>query len=259
MAQPERFLALYDTHVGSERRSGHRIDLHDSRAIRVALKFAQDFKPHHIILGGDILDCGCISHHNHHKPGRTEGMRLLADAALCRDLVITPVEELASKSLTYITGNHCQWAEDLTDDIPALEGIVGIQPLLKLGTDWKIIPHGGYHRLGKLFFIHGDQISGGTNAARNAVEAYEQNVRLGHFHTYQVSTKTSAVDAKLGKTGVVIPCLCTKDPKYNEGKPNRWMQGFNFGYVDPSSGLFNDYVAIITDGRTVIHGKIYTG
>lgn len=251
----EKFIALYDIHYGFERKAGHKVALHDDRAITAALKFAADFKPDHIILGGDILDCGSISHHNHGKPGAVEGFRLVADAAELRKAVIDPVESIAKKSLTYIIGNHEDWLTDLSDTIPALEGIVGVKPLLNLGKRWNIVEQGEVHRLGKLHFIHGDQIKGGENAAKNAVTAYERNIRLGHFHTFSTYTKTAAADAN-GHTGMVVPCLCKKSPRYVAGAPNKWMQGFLWGYVAP--GMFNDYVSVIVDGKFIALGKEYT-
>lgn len=254
----DKFVALYDIHWGYERRSGHKVALHDEKALNVALQFIEDFKPDHVVLGGDILDCGCISHHNHGKPGATEGFRLLADAKECQEAIIKPVEKAAKKSLTYIVGNHEDWLTDLVDQIPALEGIVDVRSVLNLGKDWKVVEQGDSHTIGKLVFIHGDTVKGGEHSAKWAVNAYERNVRFGHHHTYQVYTKTSAVEAN-GHTGIAVPCLCKKGPKYGGNTPNRWMQGFNWGYVGGPNGSFNDYVSVIVNGTATINGKTYKG
>lgn len=210
-------------------------------------------------MGGDMIDAACISHHNHGKPGATEGLKLLDDAKGGRDLFISPVEKImGNKELVYIIGNHCAWLEDLTDAIPALEGLIDVRSLLKLDQRWNLIPQGEAYNLGKLTFVHGDQLKGGEGVAKAAVIAYERSVRFGHFHTYASYTKTSTIDYKLGKTGVAVPCLCTKNPKYGGGAPNRWAQGFLYGYVQ-SNGNFNDYVSIITDGQAIINGKLYKG
>jgi metallophosphoesterase superfamily enzyme len=253
----ERYLYLTDLHWGYERRGGHKTPLHDQKALNVALEFAKDFKPDHIILGGDMLDCGCISHHNHGKPGATEGFKLLADAKELQQALIKPVEALKPKTLTYITGNHEDWLTDLVDQIPALEGIVDVRSVLNLSEKWKIVPVGEAHRLGKLVLIHGDQVKGGENCAKWATMAYEKNVLFGHFHTHQQFSKTSAVEEH-GHTGVAVPCLCKKGPKYGGGSPNRWQQGFAFGYLG-EGGFFNNYVAIIVNGKAMINGKIYKG
>jgi UDP-2,3-diacylglucosamine pyrophosphatase LpxH len=253
----QKFAFLTDLHFGFERRSGHKVPLHDPKALDCTLSFLQDFKPHHLILGGDILDCGAISHHNNGKPGRTEGLRLLSDARECR-AIIKELEKFGSETSTYIVGNHEDWLHDLEEENPGIEGMFEVRDLLKLDNSWKVIPQGGHHSLGKLTFLHGDQLSGGEQVAKAGVIAYERSIRFGHFHTFQAFTKTSALDLKLGRTGIAVPCLCTKDPKYGEGKATRWVQGFNFGYIH-EDGSYNDYVSVITNGKTCIGGKVYKG
>ena len=56
----------------------------------------------------------------------------------------------------------------------------------------------------------------------------------------------------------MVPCLCTKGPKYGEGSPNRWVQGFNYGYLG-SDGSYSDYIALIVNGRAIVEGKEYRG
>ena len=252
----ERFVALYDLHYGSENRNGHKVTLHDEKAMSIALQFCKDFKPHHVVLGGDILDSGCISHHNHGKPGAVEGLRLMRDAEGLRADFLRPIQDLKAKSYTYIVGNHEDWLNDLSETIPALEGMLDLRVVLDLDKRWKVVPNGEAHKLGKLVFIHGDQVKGGENCAKWATLAYEANIRFGHFHTAQLFTKTSAIDMS-GHTGMCIPCLCKKGPKYGGGSPNRWMQGFSYGYIDSKTGTFADYLVIIVNGRAIINGKSY--
>jgi hypothetical protein len=257
-----RFIALFDAHVGYERRPGESpTPLHDARALRAVQKFAEEFKPHDLVLGGDILDCGVISHHNRSKPGRTEGLRLLRDMKLARELVIEPfAETLAGRapSRTYHIGNHEDWINDLLDKEPGLEDLLDIRESLGLGG-WNIIPQGGLSHLGPyLYFAHGDQIKGGEHVAKAAVLNFERSIRFGHHHTLQAYTKTSPVDAELPKTGVAVPCLCHKNPRYVESKPHRWSQGFLWGYVH-ADGTYSDYVSVIINGRFVANGKEFRG
>lgn len=252
----EKFIALFDLHYGFERKAGHKVALHDDKALSVAIKFAGDFKPDHVILGGDILDCGCISHHNHGKPGAVEGFRLLGDAKECKAAIIDPIEALKPKSLTYIVGNHEDWLNDLVDQIPALEGIVDVRSVLSLGKKWNVVDNGSAFKLNKLVFVHGDQIKGGAHPAKYAVDSFERNIFFGHHHTHQAYTKVSSLDLN-GHTGTAVPCLCKKGPSYGGGSPNRWMQGFLYGYFDGKS--FNATVVIIINGRAIIEGKVYEG
>lgn len=256
-----RFAALYDLHWGYEVRGGHKKALHDPKAWGAVLAFLQDFQPHDLVFGGDILDCGVISHHTKKKPRKTEGFRLLRDATECKEAVILPALSTLAKdaTTTYITGNHEDWLEDLLDEEPGLEGIVNLDTLLGLETFDKVLPQGGMHHLGKLWFAHGDQIKGGgENKAKAAELHFDRNIRIGHYHTYQTYTRTSAVDNKLPKTGTVVPCLCAKDMAYNESAPNKWAQGFLWGYVF-EDGTFCDYVSVITKGRFHALGKTYKG
>lgn len=254
----EKFVALFDAHVGYERRGGHKVAIHDPKALSVAMQFIGDFKPDHVILGGDMLDCGAISHHTKGKPGLNEGLRILGDAKELRETVIDPLEKLVKGRLVYHTGNHEDWLNDLVEETPGLEDLVSVRAILGLKSRWEVMEDGELSKLGKLIFIHGDQLSGGEHMAKSAVISYEANVRFGHFHTFQVYTKTAAIDAN-GHTGVAVPCLCKKGPQYGKGKPNRWMQGFLWGYVNAKDSTFNDYVSIIVGGKAVINGKQYCG
>lgn len=253
-----RFVAAFDLHWGYERRGGHKVALHDHKAINCLLAFIEDFKPHIFVLGGDALDCSVVSHHNHGKPGRTEGLKLLSDAEELRANVLIPIEKLVSGRKIYHIGNHEDWLQDFLDVNPGLEGVISIEKLLGLGSKWEVIPQGKGSSLGKLYFVHGDQIQGGDYSAKAAVIASEKNIRFGHYHTSQEYTKTSFLDVKQAKTGKAIPCLCTKDPKYGEGKPNKWVQGFLFGYL-LEDGTFHDYTAVIINGKTIVGGKVYAG
>lgn len=254
----KRFLFTTDLHFGYERRNGHKVPLHDEKAWTAMIKFAQDFKPHIWIHGGDLMDCGAISHHNHGKPGQTEGLRLLSDAEEGRKLFIQPVEEICKGPLIYIVGNHSAWLQQFTDMYPSLEGIVDLKHLLKLGSRWNIIPQGGVYNLGKLTFMHGDTIKGGEHVAKSAVLNYERSVRFGHFHTFQTFSKTSPIDYKNAKTGIAVPCFARKQPGYGKGAPNKWVQGFDFGYIH-EDGTYNDYVPIILNGKFTANGVTYRG
>jgi len=252
-----KFAALFDIHYGHERRNGHKVPLHDLKAFGATYAFLQDFKPDVIILGGDILDCNPISHHNKGKPGRTEGLRLASDAQGCREDIITPLEALKATKNVYILGNHEDWLSDLAEDQPGLEGLVDAKHLLSLNK-WQVEPQGGRFRLGKLWFMHGDTLGGGANVTRKAVTDGGRSLRFGHFHTYAATTKVSFLDENCGHTAVAVPCLCGREPKYGQGRGNSWVQGFNWGYVN-SDGTFSDYVSVITNGKFAANGKVYRG
>lgn len=254
----EKFVALFDAHWGYERAGGHKVPLHDPKAISVAMQFIKDFKPDHVVLGGDFLDCGSVSHHRLDQAGQLEGLRLLAEANELRAAVIEPLEKLVKGRLIYHIGNHEDWLQDMIDKVPSLEGILDIRPLLKLSDRWEVIEQGKASKLGKITIIHGDTVKGGQYCANAAVTAYERNIRFGHYHTFQMATKTTPIDQN-GHTGIAVPCLCKKGHRYGGGAPNKWMQGFLWGYTNGPEGIFNDYVTVIVNGKAVINGKLYRG
>lgn len=255
---PQSFLFATDLHYGYERVGGHKRPLHDPKAMACFLAAVASFKPDRVILGGDILDCGAISHHNKGKSGRTEGLRLLQDVEECQSLFISRLETSVLGELDFIMGNHEWWLDDQMDEIPGLKGMLSVRRLLNLGPRWTVHPQGSQLDWGKLTFIHGDQLSSGEHCAKNAVTLYERSIRFGHLHTHQVYTKNTPNSRQLAKTGMAVGCLCRKDPSYGRGRPNRWVQGFVYGWVWPD-GHYHDIHATILNGRTVVNGRVIRG
>lgn len=252
----KKFVFLTDLHYGFERRHGHKIALHDEKAMEVALQFVQDYQPDAVILGGDILDCGAVSHHNRGKPGKTEGLRILADGEMCHKEFIQPLlSAVPDASFTYLVGNHEAWLTQLEEELPGLDGMLKLPRLMAL-TNWTIIPEGEHHRLGKLHFIHGNQLSAADHCAKNAVINWGENIRFGHFHTHQTYTLNTPIHNQLGKTAMAVGCLCRKDPSYGKGRPNRWVQGINYGVVF-HDGTFVDQHSVIINGKMLANGKVY--
>jgi hypothetical protein len=256
--KPTRFVALFDLHYGMERKGRKLEAIHDPKALGAVLSFIADFKPQAVVLGGDMLDCGAISHHTRGKPRLTEGLRLLEDFRGLRASLITPLEASGASQLIYHIGNHEDWVNQLVDEYPGLEGVIDVESGLELGAGWQVVPRGGVSRLGKLHFIHGDQLRGGQNPARHAVETFERSIRFGHFHRASLHTKISALDVSDVRTGLGVPGLCRRDPGYGRGAPNGWAIGFLWGWVH-KDGSFNDYLTFIVDGKFTANGKTYKG
>src|SRR5438093_154416 len=121
----EKFVALFDAHWGYEINSSrHKVPLHDEKAVSVAMQFIADFKPDHVVLGGDMLDCGSISHHCKGIAGQLEGLRLITEAKECRDAIVKPLEQQIKGRLIYHIGNHEDWLNDAIDEQPTLDGII---------------------------------------------------------------------------------------------------------------------------------------
>lgn len=258
-----RFIALFDLHFGRERVGGKLKDLHDLRALHAVLEFARDFHPNVVIFGGDLLDCGAVSHHNHGKPGKVEGVKLKDDLVGLEREVMTPVQALRPDRVVWLLGNHEDWIQQHIDSFPGLEGMLDLGDEYGFGggkgprQSWIVRPRGSVEKLGKLHFIHGDQLKT-ANPAKYAVETFERSIRFGHYHRFQAHSKASALDMADVRTGICVPALCRKGQGYTNGAPSPQATGFLWGYVLPD-GTFNDYVSFIVNGKFVANGKVYRG
>lgn len=262
-----KFITTTDTHVGWTRKHGRNVPIHDEKAWNAILKFASDFKPNAWVDLGDGIDCGPISHWNKDRLRGNETLRLIDEVEAYDKLYLTEMENILPTNgiKHWHSGNHIDWVDQFVERNPGLEGIISVEKLLRLKErKWNIFRSNDEEnfisRLGKLSFTHGDKLAGGggTNAAFRAVTQYERNIRMGHYHRFEVATKVSSSDIKDKRTGMVIPALCNKNPHFARNRPNAWMTGFLFGYVF-EDGSFNDVPVIITDGKFCVGGKVYRG
>ncbi len=257
-----RILYTTDSHYGWERVDGVTRPIHDRKAHEIVLAVASDFKPTHVVIGGDGVDAGAISHHNKGKPRVTEGLRLGKDAKAYRDEFLTPLERSHPKAFKrYHLGNHERFLDDALDELPGLEGVVSIKGLLGLADNgWDVIPLGEVSKIaGRLYFMHGDQVRGGQYYAKWAVESYGRSVIFGHFHSSQRYTKHNAIDATDVHRGFAIGCLCRRDPGYGRKAPNKWSQSFALVEEDCATGQFQVTEVDIFRGKAVWNGKVYRG
>ena len=255
-----RFVAFGDLHYGWEKKNKKLKPIHNQRAIDLTLEFTKDYKPDKIYVVGDLLDAHEVSHWNKSKKLSTEGLRLRKSFLECQTKFVEPLEDIADDNdaeINYILGNHERWISDVIEDNPVLDGFLDLDEELQLGLRWQIYPQGTVLNLGKLHFLHGENISGSTRDLLINVADYEASIRVWHHHTFGAITKRSAVAAKNLKNGMFVPGLCDRAPGYANRKPNSWVHGFLWGEVDTKSGYFSDQVKIITDKGFWHMGKHY--
>lgn len=260
-------MAIFDTHFGWERtqRRGKTViqPTHNLPAIRAAIEFAKDFKPQALILGGDQLNCGPISHWHHGRPRLDAGFKLKDEMDLCNDHLLKPFDAILPRGAIKIwhDGNHEAWIQSFIDENPGVEGLVEPEHYLKLRErGYEIYSQGEVSRLGKLHFVHGDVVltRGTARLAYRLVMAYRKNIRAGHAHQYDVATEETPVDTKDYHTGVIVPSMSNRSPSFNKMAPNKYMNGFLFGEVRPD-GSFNDFVMVVNKNKCAWNGKVYDG
>lgn len=259
----KKFIFSPDKHWGYLSKNGRQEPIHDRAAINALLAFAGDFKPDVWIEGGDSLDLSGIAHWNKTKPLNIENLDIERDMEEYAAAVLDPIDSIMKGrgQKDWMEGNHEAWLQDVKQDFPSLRSSpsLNIKKALSLPErGWAFHEQGSTINLGKLLFAHGDTISGGEHMAKAGVIQYEANVRFGHHHTHQVYTKHSPVASKFAKTGAAVGCLCHRNPHYNKKKPNKWVTGFNYGYVF-KDGTYTDYFPVIIQGKFVANGRVYRG
>ena len=106
-----------------------------------------------------------------------------------------------------------------------------------------------------LVYIHGTY----TNEfhAKKTVLAYHSSVIYGHLHTIQTHMLVSPIDSDKFYKASCVGCLCHLNPHYNRNRPNAWVNGFSYAYVDKKTGTFNDFTPIIVKGNFWAEGRRY--
>jgi hypothetical protein len=256
------FVALYDLHGGYDRiyRQGkyqtQRTD--NAQGVRVFLEFIADYQPKAIVLGGDMVNGGCVSHWNKAKRRATEGMRLKSEFDIVNTILMEKLEDVLPNGCRkiWIQGNHERFIDDFFMENPGVEGLFSVDDSLQLTKrGYEFYDHGEIARLGKLSFVHGEKI-GGKYHANKALEMYQRSIRYGHHHTHQEHTSIGAADAKDIHDAKAIPCMANRNPGYAQNQPNRHVHGFLFGDV-LNSGYFSDHVVVMVNNRFILNGKVY--
>lgn len=255
----QKFVISPDKHYGFEKKHGKLMPLHDQRAIDAHLKFVSDFKPDYYIEGGDNLDCGPVSHWLKHKKASISDLDLTKDCELYTKEILKPLDRMlkpTAKRFWHI-GNHEEWLTDAIEENPGLKTTLNIKQLLDL-KGWNIVEHGESTKIGHLHFVHGDTLSNVKNIAAIAVERYNCSIAFGHFHTHQVFVKHTMLSSAQPMMAVAIPALCNRNPNYAENRPNQWVKGFAYGYVQPN-GDYTMFVPIIINNQFSAEGRVWKG
>jgi len=236
-----RVVVWPDTHVPN----------HDVKATKVVLKFLKYFKPHILILIGDLLDCEGVSFH---KPSESQIPYLMNEFDEGNKL-LDRIQATVGKNckLVYCIGNHEERIERwIAFQNPSLSGVITIEKELHLKERGiEVIPMNKFYKVGKLHFTHG--IYTGVHHSLKHVKATMKNTVYGHLHDLQLSTVMSASGPKMG---ICCGCLAKKNPAYMKNRPNNWMTGFGVFYVF-ENGEFTAYLPQIIKNRFVWDGKVF--
>ena len=217
-----RLLVLSDLHLPFE----------DTRAVELAAAVADDFKPTHLILNGDVWDAMPVSPFP--VPVR-ERVRLAEQVDAVSRKLRKLIDRLgfADKPVIFIEGNHeLWWIRYIQRRAQELEGLpqLTIPSILSLPDNIQYLPHiVGYRSIGQsaapevvagaLHIMHGDTVRLGAqlvNVARTICMRMGVPTLVGHWHVcqeYLATTYDGRVQAAWASGALVLPRAA-----YNSGR-----------------------------------------
>lgn len=238
--------------------------IHDKRAVRLFLDFAQELQPSRVLQLGDSVDLSAISRWNRDLPEEYE-LNIQEDFDKA-GLFYEELRDLCPESrIDVLRGNHDYRLEHyLHKKAPGLRRLRGLAVPDLLGLESQGIT---YHKdplpLGKNWWaFHGDEVGGGKNAGATAFKLIQKvgaSVVAGHCHRMGIVHETKGVKSKLSVlTGV--ECGHLMDVRLASyltpaGSAN-WQQGFAILH-EYRKGFFPELIRI--ESGVVLARPVYNG
>ena len=215
ITKKQRVIQLTDMHI----------PFHDRKSLEAVFKFMEDFKPHQIVLTGDILDFYKLSRFDK-DPARLTTIQDEIDMAYP---ILKKLKEL-TQEVHFVRGNHEERLMKYLKRNPELASIKVLELSKLLNLDTLGIHYHPYEYVLKGFrFTHGEVVRSESGASAKAeMLKYGSSMSAGHTHRLEMYVKTDS----RGTTGSYnMGCLCDLKPEYIPGIPN-WQQGFGVIHFD---------------------------
>jgi len=213
-------------------------------------KYIKSEKPDLLILNGDLLDFSYLSKFDESLFQLREGKRLYRDIEMMRKEL--DFFEKYSKKILYLEGNHEFRLTKRVQSLPNIaDGIMSLDKLLKINYWIPEIEQPIRIENSHLFCLHGKRYT--IHFAAATLRDYMVNLAMGHTHRIQHSS-LRGLDKEIGCWGV--GCLCSKNPEWQNGKMNSWMNGFAQVYLHDNGNFTFNNIHII-DGSFAIGGKLW--
>jgi len=239
---------------------------HDENCLNAVYHFLKWFKPDELVLLGDAMDMTAASHWLEEKGKRKalENKRIKQEYEDFDREVLSKLEKVLPKWCVkvFMGGNHEDWAYQLVENDPRLEGMVEPEIVLDLANrGWKWIPYLvkdgsggtsiGTYRVGKLLVFHG-MYTNKYHAAKT-VGMFSRSVAYGHCLDEETEILTEKGFKKLSEIKGTEKCLTlNKQTGFLQLKKINKLFVYNFSgkMVEIKSGLTD----ILVDPK---HGMIW--
>jgi hypothetical protein len=233
----------------------------DWPTLNAALDFIGKEKVDILILGGDNLDCGPISHHTKNKPLLRPRGQMMKDLDSFESRILTPIEQRLGRGTkkVWLTGNHEDWASQLIEEQPELEGLLDFPRYLNLASrGWEVKGQGGHFKHGHVKWLHGDVLTGsGPTACTKALNTYVESIIFGHFHTGASATKVLPHESKGKWQAYAMGCVGRLDHAYLKKAPTGWVNQIGITEFYGNRGNFCHFPVTVTNGQFAYGGKQY--
>jgi hypothetical protein len=247
--------------------SDFHFPLQDDDVISILMQVCRDWRPHGVVLNGDLPDLNEIKHH---PPDLSETWGLLDERKAMLQFLhalhhVIPrnCRVLETNANHSGSGPESRWRRYLSLRIPELKGLIKAVPTLQAALEyanlfhpqeeWSRIELVDYATIAKgLIAIHGEFVRPkAAYSARAMLEKYRVN--LIHGHTHRMGYTTYRVPGIGGQSEHQMRayeggCCIRLDPVYTRAPD--WQQGFTLVLADPA-GEFNVEQVLVHKGRAI--------
>lgn len=240
------------------------VPFHDLRTLIAVEQFMADHIWDEYVNLGDLMDFDMISKFNVMALRKLEARRVLKDYSIANNVLDRHQAIVRSNNpnakFTLLEGNHEFRMEMLLDKEPQFEGLLEVEPNLRLkerGFNWvRSWSRGDMYKVGKLYFHHGLYVN--QYHAAKMVNQFGVNIVYGHTHDTQSFAKSIRGKNKYIE-GMSMGYLGDENKlEYMRNRPNNWCQAIGIAEFRPD-GTFNLTQIKIINNTFTYNGKTYKG
>ena len=243
--ETQRWLIIPDSHT----------PYHDKRALEdlIFQEVIPAFDWYGVVILGDFFDNYSISDYTK-SPTRLRNLK--EEMKVGRDLLHF-LESMPFKERIFVEGNHeNRFSRFISSKVPELHEWA-IEMWMSVFGAWKYVPYQEDTEIGKLFITH-DVGHSGALSTRQTLQAYQDNVIIGHNHnmlyTVQGNAKgTPHVGASFGWLGDVEKI----DYRHRMKARKEWIKGFGVLHHHPKTNFIYIQPVPIVDYTCVVEGQLF--
>ena len=240
-------------------------DLHGSKmhrpSVEAVLGDVRALRPDHIILNGDMMDCGGFLAQHHTLGYVAESSYTYEDDILQSNHFLDQLRAAAPNALIeYIEGNHEnrveRWALTMTlrhgGDAEGLrrrnapEFVLNLKsrgiPYYRMSECYDGLTVPGFIRRGKIHYTHGSFVTA-SDAAAKIHSRVSGNVVYANTHRAQTRIVRKVGSGTIGAWNP--GCLCELQPLWRNTDPSDWTHGYAVEFIAKSESFLHVNIPLV--------------